>query len=62
MDPLTARQLRRTHLALAGLWAVLIIPTVLLWADSVLWIGLVSCYANAVGHWAGYDAARAEDS
>lgn len=41
---------------------LLIIPTVLWWHDSVLWVGLISCYANAVGHFAAYQGTRAEGS
>lgn len=39
---------------------LLIVPTVLWWHDSVLWLGLISCYANAVGHFSAYQGSRAE--
>lgn len=48
------------HGTLAPLWFLLIIPTVLLWSESVLWIGLISCYANAVGHFSAWQGSRAE--
>jgi hypothetical protein len=35
-------------------------PTVRWWHDSVLFVGLVSCYANAVGHFSAYQGTRAE--
>lgn len=54
--------LQRIHLGLAVTWALMAVPTVLLWADSVLYIGLISVYAIVVAHLAAYDAARAEDS
>lgn len=54
--------MRRFHAYFAIIWFILVIPTVLLWANSVLWVALISCYANAVGHFASYQAARAEES
>ncbi len=58
----TAQKLRRAHLTLAVAWSFMAVPTVLLWADSVLYIGLISVYAIVIAHLAAYDAARAEDS
>lgn len=52
----------RMHKYLALLWGTLAIPTVLWWHDSILWISLVSLYANGVGHWAAFQASRAEES
>jgi hypothetical protein len=51
---------RHFHLAMVLVWAVLAIPTVLLWSDAILWVAFMSLYANAVGHWSAYQAARAE--
>lgn len=59
---MTARHLRRIHLALAAMWALLAIPTIVWWKDSILWVALMSVYAVVVAHLAAYDAARAEDS
>jgi hypothetical protein len=56
----TADRLRRVHLALTVLWLILVIPTVLWWKTSILWVGLCSCYANAIGHAAAYSGQRAE--
>lgn len=50
----------RFHLILAALWAVLLVPTILWWPNSVLWIAAISLYANFVGHWSAYQAARSE--
>lgn len=55
-----AQHLRRFHLVMMLVWAVLAIPTVLVWKESVLWVAVMSLYANFVGHWSAYDAARAE--
>ena len=52
--------MKRLHLILTWLWVLLIIPTVLWWKESILFIGIVSVYANAVSHWTAYQAARAE--
>jgi len=54
--------MRHFHAYMTILWFVLIIPTVLFWANSVLWVALISCYANAVGHFSSYQATRAEES
>lgn len=56
------RTLKRLHLGGMTMWASLAVPTVLVWKESVLWVAVMSLYANFVGHWSGYDAARAEDA
>lgn len=48
------------HLALAGVWVALAIPTLLVWRESILWVAFMSLYANIAGHWSAYQAARAE--
>lgn len=58
----SARHLRHLHGALAGLWAVLVVPTLLWWRESILWVAFMSLYANIAGHWASYQAARAEEA
>lgn len=50
----------RLHVALAGLWTLLLIPTILWWKESILWVLVISVYANIAGHWSGYQAARAD--
>lgn len=59
---MTAAQLRTVHLALAVLWGLLIIPTVIWWKNSILWVAGCSLYANVVAHLAAYAGARAEGS
>lgn len=56
----TPRVLARTHLVLAGMWATAGLAVTLRFPDSVLWVALMSLWANFVGHLAAYDAARAE--
>lgn len=50
----------RVHLVATFVWAALAVPTVLLWSRSVLWIGLISVYANVVTHISAWQAARVE--
>jgi hypothetical protein len=56
----TGRAWKNFHLAMTFGWAVLLVPTLLWWRESVLWVALMSLYANVAGHWAAYQAARAE--
>lgn len=56
-----ARHLARFHLAMMVLWATFVIPTLLWWRESILWVAFMSLYANWVGHFSGWDAARAEE-
>lgn len=52
----------RRHLWLTLLWISLIVPTLLWWRDSVFWVALMSLYANIVGHWSAFEAARAKET
>lgn len=56
----TARKLGRFHLGMAGLWITVGLAVTLRFPDSVLWVAVMSLYANFVGHLSAYDAARAE--
>ena len=60
--PVPASWWRRFHAGMTAVWFVLIVPTVAWWHDSILWLGLISCYANAVGHFSAYQGSRAEAS
>lgn len=51
----------RFHKWAAILWASVGVALCLVFSDSVLWVGLMSAYANVVGHWGAYQGARAED-
>lgn len=44
------------------LWVVLVVPTLLWWRESILWVAFMSLYANVVGHWSAYQASRAEET
>lgn len=54
--------LRRAHAFLTLVWVVLAVPGILLWRESVPFLVGVSIYANIVGHWSSWGAARAEDA
>lgn len=41
-------------------WALLAVPTVLWWRNSLFWVAFMSLYANIASHWAAYQAARLE--
>ncbi len=50
--------LGRIHLTLMCVWASLIVPTLLWWSHSVLWVALMSIWANFAAHAAAYQAHR----
>jgi len=52
--------LRKVHGILTIIWILLIIPSLLWWSDSILWIILMSTWANIAGHWSAYQAASSE--
>lgn len=41
-------------------WVTLVIPTLLLWSKSVLWVALLSIWANVISHYTAWLAARVE--
>ncbi|HHC0997844.1 TPA: hypothetical protein ACN7D0_000335 [Klebsiella pneumoniae] len=59
---LTPVFIKRCHLVVAVMWVGLAIPSLIWWKDSVLWVILISIYANIVGHLSGYSAARADQA
>ncbi|MDE4746427.1 hypothetical protein [Klebsiella pneumoniae] len=59
---LTPVFIKRCHLVAAVMWEGLAIPSLIWWKDSVLWVILISIYANIVGHLSGYSAARADQA
>ncbi len=56
----TGEQLVKFNLIATVLWIMLVVPTLVYWRDSVLWVALMSIWANVVGHFSAYVAARAE--
>jgi uncharacterized membrane protein len=49
------------HTALTLVWVVLAVPTLILWRESVLWVALMSLWANIASHWAAREAAKAKE-
>jgi hypothetical protein len=54
------RVLRHFHAVAVLAWIVLIVPTLVWWKDSVLWVALMSIWANIAAHWSAWQAARTE--
>lgn len=52
--------LRRFHGYATLLWILMIIPGVVSWRNSVPFLVFVSIYANVMGHWSSWQAARVE--
>lgn len=50
----------RRHMILAVTWVVLAIPALLWWKDSVLFVIILSLYANMEASLAAYNAQRKE--
>lgn len=50
----------RIHVVLALVWVCLIVPTLLFWSNSILWILIISIYANIGAHFSAYEAAKNE--
>ncbi|MCG7388772.1 hypothetical protein [Pantoea sp. ACRSB] len=57
---LKAKSLAKFHLIAAFAWAVLTLPTLIWWKESILWVSLMSIYAIVVAKVAAYSAAHAE--
>lgn len=53
--------LRRFHLGMVGVWALLAVPTILWWKESILWVATMSLYANMGAHFSAYQGSRAEE-
>ncbi len=63
MKKLTSpRYMMRFHLAMTAIWLLALIPTLLWWKESILWVPTMSLYANVVGHFSAWQAAKAEKS
>ena len=56
----TPKTWARVHLALTFLWIAAIVPTLIWWRDSVLWVAMMSLWANIASHAAAWQASRTE--
>jgi hypothetical protein len=54
--------LRRFHAGMTMVWLVLAVPSVLWWKDSILWVIVLSVWANVASHFGAWQGARAEDA
>lgn len=52
---------RNYHLVLALLWIGLAVPSLVWWKDSVMWVIVLSLYANWEASMSAWNAKRAED-
>lgn len=43
-------------------WIILAIPSLLWWKDALVWVIIMSLWANVVGHWSAFQASRAEEN
>lgn len=43
------------------LWVSLMVPTVVWWKESILWVAVMSVWANVGSHWSAYQGVRAEE-
>jgi hypothetical protein len=55
-------KLRHVHAVATVAWFVAVVPTVVWWKDSVLWVALMSCWANAAAHFSAWQGARSEEA
>jgi hypothetical protein len=56
------RWLRRFHAYATLVWLGLVVPTVLVWRESVFWVAVMSVWANVASHFGAWQAARAEEA
>lgn len=52
--------MRYFHLTMMIVWPILAIPTILWWKSSVLWVAVLSLYANFAGEFAAWHSSRTE--
>lgn len=50
----------KIHATLACVWALLMIPSLLYWKESLVWVIAMSCYANFAGSMASLQAAKGD--
>ena len=52
--------LTRFHATATLVWVLLLIPSVLWWKDLLVWVVIMSVWANIAGHWSSWQASRTE--
>lgn len=53
--------LRGYHLVMMIVWPTLLVPTVIWWKNSVVWVAALSLYANFASEFAAWHGARTEE-
>ncbi len=53
--------LRRFHLTMMFVWLALAVPGIIWWKESILFVIILSLYANFAGEFSAYQARRAEE-
>lgn len=48
---------RRFHLIMSGVWLALLVPSVTIWKESIIWLVFMSWYANFITHIDSYTSA-----
>lgn len=57
----TAKNWKWIHIGLSATWATMLIPTILWWRNSIIWVCVMSLYANVAGHLSAAQAAHGEE-
>lgn len=52
--------MRKFHAAAVVVWVLLIPPTLFWWKESILWVAMMSIWANIASHWSAFQATGAE--
>lgn len=50
----------RLHAGLTVFWMLMTIPALIWWKESILYVVLISQWANVAAHWASFQGAHAE--
>lgn len=53
--------LRRFHAIATIAWLILLVPSVTIWRESLVWVVLMSAYACVMGHFSSWHGVRAEE-
>lgn len=61
-EGIPVRYLRRFHAVMTVVWILLLVPSLLWWKDSILWVIVLSVWANVASHFGAWQGARAEDA
>lgn len=52
--------MRKFHAGAVVVWVLLIPPTLIWWKESILWVAMMSIWANIASHWSAFQAVGAE--